>query len=144
MSITETTTRLDYRSLQNKKRDWLIDALVLGGKALEAKEARIKELEDQKDGAYLERNTCVATMARMALMLGYKAVRTKTAIEGWSEDWHGCIYIEFPTFQSSWHFHDSQAHLFEFVPEEGNQWDGHTTEEKYRNLREWIKGGQNA
>ena len=74
-------------------------------------------------------------MAKMALALGWRVVRTKTAIEGWSEDWHGCVYIEFPTFQASWHFHDFQAYLFDNLPEEPNLWDGHTTEEKYANLR---------
>ena len=99
-------------------------------------------LRAQKDGAYLERNTCVAVMARMAMMLGYRAVRTKTAIEGWSEDWHGVVYIQFPDFQASWHFHDSQAGLFEFLQEEPMAWDGHTTEQKYENLKAYAKGEQ--
>jgi hypothetical protein len=34
----------------------------------------------------------------------------------------------------SWHYHDSDAELFAFVPVREVKWDGHTTEEKYRRL----------
>ena len=89
-------------------------------------------LELAKDGAYLERNKCVALIARMALAMGLKAGRAKTAIEGWSEDWHGCIYIDLPAGQASWHFHDSQLSLFIDLPQYAGAWDGHDTPEKYR------------
>lgn len=85
--------------------------------------------EKAKDGAYEERNRLVAALAAV-----FPSYRTRTAIEGWSEDWHGCIYVDLPTGQCSWHFHDSQAHLFTHVPERPCQWDGHTTEEKYRRV----------
>ncbi|MCC7375406.1 MAG: hypothetical protein IT581_12195 [Verrucomicrobiales bacterium] len=48
------------------------------------------------------------------------------------------IYIELPAGQVSWHFHDSQAHLFSDIPRGSVKWDGHTTEEKYRRLGEII------
>ena len=91
-----------------------------------------RELELAKDGAYLERNKCVALIARMALAMGLKAGRAKTAIEGWSEDWHGCVYIDLPAGQVSWHFHDSQLSLFIDLPKYDGTWDGHDTPEKYR------------
>jgi hypothetical protein len=123
------------QGLNNEKNwDLLADAPAILAEAI--------ALRAQKDGAYLERNTCVAAMAKMALALGWKAVRTKTAIEGWSEDWHGVVYIQFPDFQASWHFHDSQAYLFEFLPEEPTAWDGHTTEQKYENLKAYANGEQ--
>ena len=89
-------------------------------------------LQLAKDGAYLERNKCVALIARMALTMGLKAGRAKTAIEGWSEDWHGCVYIDLPTGQVSWHFHDTQMSLFIDIPIYHATWDGHETPEKYR------------
>jgi hypothetical protein len=58
----------------------------------------------------------------------------KTAIPGWDEAWHGCIYIDLPTGQASWHFHDSEAHLFAHLPPYDGEWDGHTTEEKYERM----------
>lgn len=95
------------------------------------------EMERRKDNAYLERNQCVALIARMAVALGHQACVTRTAIEGWSEDWHGCVYINLPTGQVSWHFHDSQRHLFDGLPVAGGvKWDGHDTPEKYRRVSE--------
>jgi hypothetical protein len=100
----------------------------------ESAEAERDRLCEQKDGAYLERNRCVALIARMAIALGHRVAVTKTAIEGWSEDWHGCIYIDLPTGQVSWHFHDSQAELFADLPRGDATWDGHDTPEKYRRV----------
>jgi hypothetical protein len=70
----------------------------------------------------------------MALTAGYRAGRKRTAIEGWSPEWHGCVYIDLPTGQVSWHFHDDQAHLFAFLPPYEGEWDGHDTPEKYRRV----------
>lgn len=95
----------------------------------------LSDMEQRKDAAYLERNQVVAALAAMAIAIGCKAGIAKTAIEGWSEDWHQCVYINLPTGQVSWHYHDSQAHLFAFLPEYHNNWDGHDTPEKYRRLQ---------
>jgi hypothetical protein len=92
------------------------------------------DMEARKDAAYLERNQCVALIARMALALGHRAGIARTAIEGWSNDWHGCVYIDLPTGQASWHFHDSQAGLFAGLPAYTGAWDGHDTPEKYRRV----------
>ena len=76
----------------------------------------------------------VALIARMAVAMGFRVAVTKTAIEGWSTDWHGCVYIGLPTGQVSWHFHDSQASLFYGLPRGHGVWDGHDTPEKYRRV----------
>jgi len=94
----------------------------------------IQQLQEQKDGAYLERNRCVAALARMALALGQRAGRAKTAIDGWDPAWHGCIYIDLPTGQVSWHYHESQSDLFTGLPEYAGRWDGHDTPTKYERL----------
>lgn len=86
------------------------------------------------DAAYQERNACVAVMARMALALGWEAGLRKTAIEGWDEAWHNCVWIDFPTGQASWHFHDRDADLFHGLPAYDKPWDGHSTPEKYDRL----------
>ena len=100
----------------------------------DALRAEVERLTSAKDGAYEERNRCVALIARMAVAMGYRAGVAKTAIEGWSEDWHGCVYIDLPTGQASWHYHDTHAHLFEGLPEYPAPWDGHDTPEKYRRV----------
>lgn len=92
------------------------------------------DLRARKDEAYLERNQCVALIARMAIALGYRAGTARTAIEDWSDDWHGCVYIDLPAGQVSWHYHDSQAHLFDWLPPYCGDWDGHDTPEKYQRV----------
>lgn len=49
------------------------------------------------------------------------------------------VYIETPVGQMSWHIHPDDVDLFdglEIVPE--HRWDGHSTEEKYRKLRNFT------
>lgn len=96
--------------------------------------AQLAEKEKKKDNAYEERSRVVAALAKLALANGWSAGLTETRIDGWSEDWHGCIRIDLPTGQVSWHFHDSHKPLFEGFPTYDGDWDGHDTAEKYRRL----------
>jgi hypothetical protein len=89
----------------------------------------LADMEGRKDAAYLERNQVVAALAKC-----FPSGLARTAIEGWSEDWHGCVYIDLPSGQVSWHFHDSQAYLFDGLPQYTGKWDGHDTPEKYRRV----------
>lgn len=91
--------------------------------------ADLTAAQERKDGAYLERNRVVSALSKV-----FPSGVARTAIEGWSEDWHGCVYIDSPAGQLSWHFHDSQAYLFDHLPPYRGKWDGHTTEEKYARL----------
>lgn len=95
---------------------------------------RFRKMRKRKDNAYWERNNVVAALARWAVAQGYRAGVTRTDIPDWDPEWHGCVYIDLPTGQVSWHFHDSQASLFEGLPEYSGAWDGHTTPEKYARL----------
>lgn len=92
--------------------------------------AAVIDMEARKDAAYLERNQVVA-----ALAAAYPSGISRTAILGWLAEWHGCVYIDLPTGQASWHYHDSHAHLFAHLPPYAGHWDGHTTDEKYERLR---------
>jgi hypothetical protein len=98
-------------------------------KELQLAADRIEKLEEARDGAYTERNRLVAFIANI-----YPSGVKKTVIPGWDEAWHGCVYIDLPVGQASWHFHDSEAHLFAHLPSYEGEWDGHTTEEKYERL----------
>lgn len=82
---------------------------------------------------YEERNRVVAVLARL-----YPSGIRKTNIPGWKEDWQNCVYIDLPTGQASWHYHDSLAHLFEDLPPYEKEYDGHTTDEKYGRLERMI------
>lgn len=91
----------------------------------------LEKMVELKNSAYSERNKCVALIARMAIALGLKAGRVITAIEGWDEEWHNCVYIDLPSGQVSWHYHSGESAQFAALPEYHGKWDGHTTDEKY-------------
>lgn len=90
---------------------------------LDARESCQKEI----DNAYWERNRLVAILARL-----FPSGRAVTNISGWDNKWHNCIYIDTPRGQLSWHVHDDEMIQFASLPEYPGDWDGHTTEEKYR------------
>jgi hypothetical protein len=61
-------------------------------------------------------------------------------------DWP-VIYLATPAGQLSWHLAADDLHLFAHVPlvpvtDARAQWDGHTTPEKYRRLREVMADAQ--
>lgn len=106
---------MDYNEPKNEREWWACN--------------RIHALEKVCDGAYTERNRLVAYLASL-----FPSGVKNTAIPGWDEAWHGCVYIDLPTGQASWHYHDSEAHLFAHLPPYAGEWDGHTTEEKYERI----------
>ncbi|WP_349745350.1 hypothetical protein [Roseateles cavernae] len=97
---------------------------------------QVARTETVCDAVYLERNQVVAALAKC-----FPSGIARTAIEGWAPEWHGCVYIDLPTGQASWHYHDREAHLFEGLPPYAGQWDGHDTPEKYRRLAALPKTG---
>lgn len=109
-------------------REGVLDMTHIGLTAAEGPDA-LDEMRAAKDGAYLERNRVVA-----ALACCFPAGVARTAIEGWDPEWENCVYIDLPTGQVSWHFHDDHAHLFARLPKYAGTWDGHDTPEKYRRL----------
>lgn len=90
-----------------------------------------------KDLAYSERNQLLSLLARMALALGWKAGTAQHPAEDttWEEDWRTLLFVDLPTGQASWHFHDSERHLLAGLPEYGGKWDGHGTDAKYERVR---------
>ncbi len=100
-------------------------------------------MEKAKDGAYSERNKCVAALARLADRLGLEVGVGRHPAEdtAWENDWRTILFIELPSGagQASWHFHDSERHLLEGLTGYSKPWDGHSTEEKYARL-EVLKG----
>jgi hypothetical protein len=103
--------------------------MIINGMTEDDPSARVGELESDKRLAYTERNTLVAFLAHQ-----FPSGLRKTEIEGWDTEWHGCVFIDTPEGQMSWHYHDSDAHLFSGLPPYEKPWDGHTTAEKYARL----------
>lgn len=93
-------------------------------------------LKAQKDDAYAERDKCLVLMALMAQRLGLKVGIGQHVGEDWDDDWRNILFIDLPTGQVSWHIHDSETLWFYFVGAYDGEWDGHTTDEKYRRVME--------
>jgi len=89
----------------------------------------LADAESSKNCAYTERNQLVALLSRL-----YPSGIRKTDIPGWDPEWHGCVFIDTPEGQMSWHYHDSDAGLFVGLPPYEKPWDGHSTVEKYQRL----------
>lgn len=87
-------------------------------------------------GAYYERNIVVA-----ALTLHYPAGTRKTEIIGWDPAWHNCVYLDLPTGQVSFHYHDSEVSLFAHLPPYTLPWDGHDKRKVLSRLRHLVPGG---
>jgi hypothetical protein len=116
----------------------------------EALKARVAEVEAerdalrvQKDGAYAERDKCVAALAKAANWLNCSVRLGRHETGPWDDDWRNIVFIELPTGQVSWHIHDSELPMFCWVPPASGRfgvYDGHTTPEKYRRLLAWDPG----
>lgn len=105
-------------------------------KLITDQQARIRELEAQKDGAYSERNQLVAALSK--LFPSWMEWHSDEDIS-WDNDWRNIVFIELPTGQVSWHIHDSEVSHFQHLRKKaGSSWDGHTTEEKYKRLAALI------
>ena len=94
-----------------------------------AAEAGREQERAYKDAAYSERNKLVRLLASL-----YPSGIKQTAIDGWDEAWHWCVYIDMPNGQASWHFHISDLPMFADLPAYAGEWDGHSTEQKYANI----------
>lgn len=120
---------------------WLSNWWICNGDLAADEARRGRELSvarDLRDYAYAERNKVVAALAKL-----FPSGTARTAIEGWDPEWHGCVYIDLPTGQVSWHYQDAEAHLFASLPAYTKPWDGHDTAEKYRRLAALsTKGGK--
>ena len=94
----------------------------------------VEQERENTNNAYKERNQLVALLSTL-----FPSGKAKTAIEGWDEAWHGCVYIDFPWGQASWHYHTDDEWMFEHLPQYTMQWDGHTTDAKYRAIAKAIQ-----
>ena len=109
--------------------------------AWDAEIEKNKELRKQKDGAYDERDRCVAALAAMATRLGWSAWLGRHVGDPWDDDWRNIVFINLPFGQVSWHIHDSELPWFSFLPSVPERpWDGHTTEQKYERLAMLSRG----
>lgn len=112
-----------------------------------AAEAEAERLRGEKDDAYRERDRVVALLARMAHVYGWRAGLRRHEPDpdpAWDEDWKNVVAIDLPTGQVTWHYHDSERHLFHSLPAYLAPWDGHDTAEKYRRVNNALAFSRGA
>lgn len=101
--------------------------------------AEIERLTRKKDAAYDERMHLVAALARM-----FPSGIRDTTTPGWTPSWKGCVYIDLPTGQISYHYHTRHAHLFRDLAAYTHDWDGHDKEAVHSRLDAlWQQGALN-
>jgi hypothetical protein len=93
----------------------------------------IAEVSDEKNQAYKERNMLVRFLT--FLFPSYLMPHPPIDKE-WDRKWMNIVTIDGPTGQMCWHIHDDELGLFAHLETKGNNWDGHTTAEKYQRLME--------
>ena len=89
----------------------------------------VERLTAKKDAAYDERMHLVAALARM-----FPSGIRDTDTPGWAPSWKGCVYIDLPTGQISYHYHTRHAALFEGLPAYQGEWDGHAKDDVHERL----------
>lgn len=101
---------------------------------------RLHDLEKGKDLAYWERNQLVAALSRLFPSSLAKHPESDTE---WEKDWRTIVVIYVPqtggrdSVQCTWHIHDFDVPMFDHLKyDETFEWDGHSTEQKYRRLRD--------
>ena len=99
------------------------------------------------NAVYRERTFVVAALAFVAASQGcavWLAPHIDQPGETWEDDWRTVLYIQLPTGQVSWHLHDSEVALFAWVKDahlfRSFPYDGHSTDEKYRRIYEYVTG----
>jgi hypothetical protein len=98
---------------------------------------------------YRERNLLLAMLAeavrhtdvrmQAGLLSAYRALHP-VEDTAWDAEWRNLVVLDMQeTGQMSWHIHDSELPNFEKLPFRADyRWDGHTTEEKYQRLLDWV------
>lgn len=126
--LAEQVWKAGNRHGPDAERKEAIRQLIATALAEAAETARGEE-RGYKDAAYSERNKLVRLLASI-----YPSGIKQTAIDGWDEAWHWCVYINMPNGQASWHFHIDDLPMFADLPAYAGEWDGHSTEQKYANI----------
>jgi len=100
---------------------------------LDELEQRVAKHQLERNGVYTERNALVCALSKLypSHLADHPAWD-----EGWDPEWLNVVCIHGPTGQMTWHIHRLELDNFEHLPRHPNDWDGHTTEEKYARLKQ--------
>lgn len=87
----------------------------------------LRTMHAMKDAAYKERNLVVSALSKVwPAHLSIDATQPKR--------FQYVVCIHSPAGQLTWHFPSGSLHLFIHLETKPSDWDGHSTEEKYKRL----------
>lgn len=110
-------------------------AIHLLGEQMQSANAVIMRLTKQKDAAYNERNCLVAVISK--IWPSHIMQHQPANDPDWDPHWLTVVCVHIAGKRCGWHIHDSEYHLFEHLdlsPIPDHEYDGLTTEDKYRAL----------
>lgn len=85
--------------------------------------------------AYAERNKLVCALSKLWPSHLAQHPASDTA---WDPNWRNIVCIHATVGQLSWHIMDSELPMFEHLKLKANDWDGHTTDTKYKRLASLV------
>lgn len=103
-------------------------------------EAPGRDYRAERDAAYHERNLLVSALSK--LFPSHLMLHPEDD-SGWDPEWLNIVCIDGPSGQMTWHIHSSELPEFDHLDVQPNNWDGHSTEEKYKRLEklvDFVKG----
>jgi hypothetical protein len=104
------------------------------------KRAETERDDAQSDYAVVGSNLNAAYRERAHLVALLAAQYPAEFREDPEDDEWSIVYIDLPTGQASWHIHPRDVDLFPHVKfGTAAEWDGHSTEEKYRRIDELAR-----
>jgi len=93
----------------------------------------VLSLREEKHQAYNERNRLVAFISKL-----YPSHMTRHPPDPeWDVEWLNIVCVHAPFGQLTWHIKLDELDLFSHLNMANNDWDGTTTEEKYKLIEEW-------
>lgn len=105
--------------------------------AYKEQHAAAERLVLERNKLYQERNCLVAALSKMWEGPGdWRAWLARHPDDPtWEPEWMTIVFFDSPvTGQMSWHIHELELPMFAHLSWGKNEWDGHTTEEKYDRL----------
>ncbi len=88
---------------------------------------------DEINQAYVERDMCVAFICLLAHKLGWNVGLKQGDDPNWP-----LVFVDSPLGQLSWHVKREELMFFPSLSPYLADWDGHSSEEKYKRMRNLV------
>jgi hypothetical protein len=89
-----------------------------------------RDITKELDAVYAERNALVCALSKV----WPSHIAQHPEDPSWDPEWNNIVFIQSPAGQLTWHIHERELPMFAHLNPGPNNWDGHTTAEKYERL----------